>query len=289
MPLRVRVPGYAMAPRHLVDRMKLLAAFLLLLASFTSHAGDEVIHDASPLMRDTLAAASADAFERGEFVASDGTRIRYRLLVPQDARRGKRYPLVLQLHSSGGIGSDNEAQIERMPLSWAMPDVRRRYPAYVLVPQFEQRSANYDSPEHPQSAVASPALAAAIELVEHVASQRQVDRQRIYAAGFSMGGSATWLVAAARPDLFAAIVPVSGIAPADDAARSLLGMPAWVIHGNADPENPIDADRRLVAAIRALGGSKVRLREYDGLDHRMPADSYPGDWWRQWLFDQRRR
>ncbi|UNK48433.1 prolyl oligopeptidase family serine peptidase [Lysobacter sp. S4-A87] len=271
--------------------MKLLAALVLLLVTFTSHAGDgdEIILGVGPLSRDTLAAASTDAFERGEFVASDGTRIRYRLLVPLDGKRGKRYPLVLQLHSSGGIGSDNAAQIERMPLTWAMPDVRRRYPAYVLVPQFEQRSANYDSPTHPQSAVASPALAAALELVEHVASQRPVDRQRIYAAGFSMGGSATWLAAAARPDLFAAIVPVSGIAPADDTARALLDTPAWVLHGNADSENPIDADRRLIAAIRTLGGSKVRLREYDGLDHRLPADIYPGHGWREWLFSQRRR
>ncbi|HEY5851236.1 MAG TPA: prolyl oligopeptidase family serine peptidase [Lysobacter sp.] len=270
--------------------MKLLVALILSLASLTSHAGagDEVIGDVGPMARETLAAAKIEDFQRGEFVASDGTRLRYRLLLPLDGRRGQRYPLVLQLHSSGGIGNDNAAQIERLPLSWAMPDVRRRYPAYVLVPQFEQRSANYDSPTNPQSAVAAPELAAALELVEHFASHRPIDRQRIYAMGFSMGGSATWLAAAARPDLFAAIVPVSGIAPADDAAKALLATPAWVLHGNADTENPIDADRRLIAAIRVQGGNLVRLREYEGLDHRLPADAWPGEWLRDWLFSQRR-
>jgi predicted peptidase len=271
--------------------MKLLAALVLSLLPFTSHAGngDELIRNVGAIDRGTLAAANAADFEQGEFLASDGTRIRYRLLPPLDPRPGQRYPLVLQLHSSGGIGSDNAAQIERLPLSWAMPDVRRRYRAYVLVPQFEQRSANYDSPTHPQSAVASPSLSTALDLVEDFASRHPVDRQRIYAVGFSMGGSATWLAAAARPQLFAAIVPVSGIAPADESASALAGMPAWVIHGNADTENPIDADRRLVAAIRAKGGHKVRLREYEGLDHRLPADIYPGDWWRDWLFSRRRR
>ncbi|QSX74110.1 prolyl oligopeptidase family serine peptidase [Lysobacter arenosi] len=271
--------------------MKLLAALLLSLLPLTTQAGngDELIRDVGAIDRGAFAAANVADFEHGEFVAGDGTRMRYRLLAPLDPRPGQRYPLVLQLHSSGGIGSDNAAQIERLPLSWAMPDVRRRYRAYVLVPQFEQRSANYDSPTHPQSAVASPSLSTALDLVEDFASHHPVDRQRIYAVGFSMGGSATWLAAAARPKLFAAIVPVSGIAPADDSAAALLGMPAWVIHGNADTENPIDADRRFVAAIRAKGGDKVRLREYDGLDHRLPADIYPGDWWRDWLFSRRRR
>ncbi|HEY5804351.1 MAG TPA: PHB depolymerase family esterase [Lysobacter sp.] len=268
--------------------MKLLVGLVLSLASLAACA-DEVIRDVGPMARGAVAAANADDFAGGEFVGSDGTHLRYRLLPPLDAKRGQRYPLVLQLHSSGGIGNDNSAQLERLALSWAMPDVRRRYQAYVLVPQFEQRSANYDSPTHPQSAVASPALDVTLELVEHLAAKRPVDRQRIYAMGFSMGGSAAWLAAARRPALFAAIVPVAGIAPTDDAAKALLAMPAWVLHGNADTENPIDADRRLIAAIRAQGGNLVRLREYEGLEHQLPADAWPGDWWRDWLFSQRRR
>ncbi|MGO4221349.1 PHB depolymerase family esterase [Lysobacter sp. TAF61] len=271
--------------------MKLLAALVLCLVSLMARAadGDELIRGTGPMARGAVADANADDFARGEFVASNGAHLRYRLLPPLDAKPGQRYPLVLQLHSSGGIGNDNSAQLERVALGWAMPDVRRRYQAYVLVPQFEQRSANYDSPTHPQSAVASPALDMALELVEHMAAKRPVDRQRIYAVGFSMGGSAAWLAAARRPALFAAIVPMSGIAPGDEAATALLDTPAWVIHGNADIENPIDADRRLVAAIRAQGGNRVRLREYEGLEHQPPADIQPGNGWRDWLFSQRRR
>lgn len=251
--------------------------------------GDERVEGVGPLARGVFTSVDATQFEHHQFVARDGTRIQYRLLPPLSPEPGKRYPLVVQLHSSGGVGSDNEKQLERPALSWAMPATRERYRAWVLAPQFEQRSANYDSPDTPATAVASPAVPAMLELVEDVAAQRSVDRDRIYAVGFSMGGSTAWLSAAARPELFAAIVPIGAIAPADDAAPSLAKVAVWAMHGDADTENPIAADRRLVARIRSLGGEHVRLREYVGLDHQLPADFHPGTWWRDWLFAQRRR
>jgi len=273
------------------DFLAAVLALIALLATGASRAadGDEHIQDVGPLPRGVFDAVDRAQFQRREFIARDGTRIGYRLLAPLSQEAGKRYPLVVQLHSSSGVGSDNEKQLERPALSWAMPAIRERYRAYVLVPQFEQRSANYDVPDAPTYAVASPALPAMLELVEQVARQLAVDRHRIYAVGFSMGGSTAWLSAAARPDLFAAIVPIGAVAPADEAARLLTGVPAWAMHGDADTENPIAADRRLVASIRKAGGSQARLREYVGLDHQLPADFYPGQWWRDWLFAQRRR
>ena len=279
---------------QLVMRKSALALMVIALglpiAAGAAHAdaGDERVEGVGPLARGLFDAVDTVDFQRGEFTAHDGTRIRYRLLAPLAAEPGKRYPLVVQLHSSGGVGNDNEKQLERPALSWAMPSVRERYRAYVLVPQFEQRSANYDSPDVPTQAVPSPALPAMLELVEQFAMRHAVDRDRIYAVGFSMGGSTAWLSATARPDLFAAIVPIGAVAPGDEAAKALTRMPAWVMHGDADRENPIAADRRLVAQIRSRGGERVRLREYVGLEHRLPADFHPGHWWRDWLFAQRR-
>ena len=269
----------------------LMALALIVLANVgVAHAasGDERVEGVGPLARGVFDAVDTAQFERHDFVARDGTRIRYRLLPPLSPEPGKPYPLVVQLHSSGGVGADNEKQLERPALSWAMPEIRARYRAWVLAPQFDRRSANYDSPDAPAYAMASPAVPAMLELVEDIAKHDAVDRNRIYAVGFSMGGSTAWLSAAARPELFAAIVPIGAIAPADDAAPSLGKVPVWAMHGVADTENPIAADRRLVARIRSLGGDHVRLREYVGLEHRLPADFYPGLWWRDWLFAQRR-
>ena len=270
-------------------RVLLLASAALLLAGCASDASETLVRGTPPLDRSPAAALSADDFAAGTFTARDGTTLPYRLLSPTQIEPGRRYPLVVQFHGSGAIGTDNRAQIERdfAARAWAIPAIRARHPAFVLVPQVPVRSANYD-PATPRIAIATPALSAALELVDAVIEQQPVDRTRIYASGFSMGGSATWLSLLARPNLFAAAVPISGIAPDRARAGELKHMPMLVLHGDADTENPIDSDREMVAAIRAAGGRRVRLRSYVGLQHLPPGDLVPGDWWRDWLFAQHR-
>lgn len=270
----------------------LLPVVLVLVAALSGcvHqiSGHEVVRVAAPLARDVVASVDPALFGKGTFTASNGVVLPYRILTPSGMAPGVRYPLVLQLHSSGGIGTDNLLQLDRLAKTWAMPEVRARYGSYVLVPQFPVRSANYGPPSPDQYAQHSAALVAALELVEHFARENAVDRARIYATGFSMGGSAAWLAPVLKPDLFAAIVPISGIAPENASATLLQDLPIWVMHGNADDENPITADRRLSNEIRARGGKRILFREYEGLDHQLHADVYPGVWWRDWLFEQRR-
>jgi predicted peptidase len=179
-------------------------------------------------------------------------------------------------------------QVDRLAKTWAMPDLRERYQAYVLIPQFQTRSANYGPPSPDQHAEYSSTLSAALELAEEFISRHAVDKSRIYAVGFSMGGSAAWLAPTLRPSLFAAVVPVSGIAPADSFATVFKDLPTLVMHGNADAENPIVADRRFINEVIRIGGTHVLFREYEGLDHQLPAEIYPGYWWRDWLFEQSR-
>jgi predicted peptidase len=259
-----------------------------LLMACTTNAPVQIIRGIPPIDRSVAAAVSVDVFIAGRFTAHNGMVLPYRMLAPEHIEPGRRYPLVVQFHGSGGIGNDNRSQVEIAAKAWALPEIRLHHPAFVLVPQFPVRSADYDDPVTPRSAQASPALVAALDLVENIAASQPVDRQRIYATGFSMGGSAAWLAPMLRPGLFAAAVPVSGIAPDRSQAGLLKGLPLLVLHGDADTENPILADREMVQAIRALGGRRIHLRVYSGLTHQPPGDLIPGDWWRDWLFMQTR-
>jgi len=266
---------------------KLLLALCIVTAGCATPKHD-LIRDATPIAKDAVASIEPADFDASEFKASDGTVLRYRLLAPSHGISGKSYPLVLQLHGSGGIGTDNLKQLDRLAKSWAMPALRERYQAYVLIPQFPIRSANYGSPSPDQHAEHSPALIAALELVEEFTSHHAVDKSRIYAVGFSMGGSSAWLAPTLRPHLFAAVVPISGIAPADSFAAVFKNLPTLVIHGNADTDNPIVVDRRFIGEVMRIGGKNIQFREYEGLDHQLPAEIYPGYWWRDWLFGQSR-
>ena len=265
------------------------AAGLCLALAGCAAAPIERMSGMAPLDRGVVAEVALDAFAAATFTAPDGTVLRYRLLAPATLEPGRRYPLVVQFHGSGGIGSDNLGQLDATAKAWALPAIRARHPAFVLLPQFPARSADYDDPVRPRAAHATPQLQAALALVDAVAARHPVDRGRIYATGFSMGGSTAWLALQARPGLFAAAVPVSGIAPERAYASAFIGVPLLVLHGDADDENPIDSDRAMTAAIRAAGGRSIHLREYAGLGHRPPAELVPGTWWRDWLFAQHRK
>ena len=272
-----------------IHEYAVILAYTLVMGCASNAARQELIRGVQPLSKDVFTSISEDKFQREQFQASDATDVPYRLLAPSHLKAGITYPLVLQLHGSGGIGTDNVSQLDRLAKSWAMPEVRERYQAFVLIPQFRIRSANYGPAAPDQKSEPSKALNSAMELVRDFSSRHQVDQSRMYVVGFSMGGSAAWLSPMLEPSMFAAIVPISGIAPDDSLARSYRDLPILVIHGNADSENPITSDRRFYESIKGAGGKKIVLREYEGLDHQPPGDIYPGFWWRDWLFGQARR
>jgi predicted esterase len=105
-----------------------------------------------------------------------------------------------------------------------------------------------------------------------------------------MGASAATQAVLQKPAMFAAGVAFSGIAPEREAAARLSGTPLLIVHGNADTENPIEADRAMFAALRGLpgAGASVRFLEYQGMQHQVPADMLLSTAWRDWLFAQQR-
>jgi predicted peptidase len=241
-------------------------------------------------MASRLMASSVEAFSAERFTGTNGITIGYRLLPPPEVRPGERYPLVLSLHGSGEIGEDNAAQLRPFERSWALPEVRRRFPAYVLVPQFPGRSASYhdDPGDGLRASHADPPLGAAMELVDSMAGKLPIDERRVYVVGFSMGGSTTWNALLLRPGRFAAAVPIAGVPPDRALAPRLAAANLLLVHGLKDTENPPEPTRAMAAALEAAGARRVRLREYDGLGHQVPPEMMAGMEWREWLFAQHR-
>lgn len=230
-----------------------------------------------------VAAVDTDAFAALRSAAG----LPYRLLSPSAPAPAAGYPLVLVLHGSGAIGSDNRAQIGAFAKAWALPQARAEFPAYVVVPQAPARTADYmPGPDGILQAHAHPPLQAMLALVEELAARHPVDRRRIYVTGFSMGASGAWLALLERPGLFAAAVPVAGIAPPRSEAARLRDVPLLIVHGDADTENPPAADLAMAAALGA--GGKAELVVHAGLGHEIAPEILYGRWWRTWLFAQAR-
>ncbi|MFS2007444.1 dienelactone hydrolase family protein [Duganella sp. CT11-25] len=236
-----------------------------------------------------LQSLDREAWSAGIFEAGAGA-LPYRLLPPPDIQPGQRYPLVIVLHGSGAVGTDNRSQLGQLAVSWGAPAIRARFPAYVLAPQFPERSANYQPSEADGLLAARPGpnIPTLTALVAQLGKQHPIAADRIYITGFSMGASAATQSLLFQPGMFAAAVAFSGIPPERGAAARLSATPLLIVHGNADTENPIEPDRALVAALQRQPGARLRFLEYQGMEHQVPADMLLSAAWRDWLFAQRR-
>ncbi|MBP7705518.1 MAG: alpha/beta fold hydrolase [Caulobacter sp.] len=266
-----------------------LAATLLLAGCASAPADLYRPYVATPPPARELSAGWARAFSVETFAAPDGTALPYRLLRPATAPR-ERLPLVIVLHGSGSIGTDNVSQMGGFAAGWAEPAVAAKRRAIVAVPQVPTRSADYeaDTDGLPGSrpGLSQPALLA---LVAQLAKDPAVDPDRIYLVGFSMGGSAALNLLLADPERFAGAVAFAPVPPPRGRAGELADIPLMLVHGDADTENPFAADAAFAAALRKAGGRPAFV-VYRGMDHRVPADLLLAtDDWRAWLFGQTRR
>lgn len=230
---------------------------------------------------------AVEAWAAGVFNGAQGS-LPYRLLPPSVVEPGLRYPLVVFLHGSGAIGTDNLSQLGMLPRAWQTPTIRARYPAYILAPQFPERSANYrrSATDHLPAAQPGPNIPTLTALVAQLRQQYPIDAGRIYITGFSMGASAATQALLQSPGMFAAAVAYSGVPPERSAAPALAATPLLIVHGNADTENPIGADRAMVAALQRQPGVRLRFLEYQGMPHQVPDQMLLDTEWRDWLFRQ---
>ena len=90
-----------------------------------------------------------------------------------------------------------------------------------------------------------------------------VDSRRVLLCGTSMGGDGVWTLAAARPELFAACVPVCAAANLAAVAH-LDHKPTWIFHGVDDGVVPIEGADAMAEALRSRGDpARVRYSRID--------------------------
>jgi len=216
----------------------------------------------------------------------------YRLFRPNAAGR---LPLVVYLHGGGGLGTDNEKQMGLGNIFgtrvWALPENQKEFPCYVVVPQTDRGWVRYGPPAAPDSE--SPVIPGlgdgarvAFELIDALAREFPIDKQRIYVTGQSLGGAGAWHMIAQRPRLFAAAVICCGGAALDSAAAA-VSTPLWNFHGDADDTVPVKISRDRIAALRKAGGHPLST-EYAGVGHNVWQWAYTEPSLVRWVFSKHR-
>ncbi|MDR0521775.1 MAG: prolyl oligopeptidase family serine peptidase [Planctomycetaceae bacterium] len=116
--------------------------------------------------------------------------------------------------------------------------------------------------------LADTPLGYALAMVDDAVKRYPVDAERISVSGLSSGGEATWQAAEARPELFAAAVPiVSWRTWSEEAVKAnpaLKEIPVWSIYSSDDRD--IDEARKNFETVANLG-CNVKKTEFGVCGH----------------------
>lgn len=200
-------------------------------------------------------------------------RLDYLLYLPGDyADADEPWPLTLFLHGAGERGDDLDLVAKHGPPRLIREG--REFPFIVA------------SPQCPADLWWPAELEALSALLDELVMDLNVDRDRVYLTGLSMGGFGTWALAFRQPGRFAALVPICG--GGDPLrARRIADVPVWTFHGARDPVVPVEKSQEMIEALKAAG-AEPRFTVYPDAEHDSWTATYANAELYDWLLAQRR-
>ncbi|HYF70026.1 MAG TPA: T9SS type A sorting domain-containing protein [Ohtaekwangia sp.] len=186
---------------------------------------------------------------------------------PSYSNAGAGHPVLIFLHGGSGIGDDLNILTQQITgsqnnghlapsrliynLEQNVADAKKwdaSLPFVVISPQLKRDLSvpNYNDQQWPAELVD--------DLIDYVIDQYNIDEQRIYLAGISLGGLGVWNYASEYPHRPAAIVPMSSVTYPETACP-VKNVPTWAFHG----ENDFQVDREftidMVEQVNACTGN----------------------------------
>jgi autotransporter-associated beta strand protein len=223
-------------------------------------------------------AADVSDFLAGTLTESGtGLQLPYRLYVPSGYDAAKEYPLVLFLHGSGESGTDNTSQVNSNINNLLSHVKTTQYSSFLLAPQTDSGWAWYDDSP-------SDAIRMTLSVISLLETQYNIDADRLYITGLSMGGFGTWETIWQNPGLFAAAVPICGGGQTSKAPL-MVDEPIWNFHNSGDTTVSVTYSREMIAAVQAAGGRPL-YTEYQTSGHNAWSAAYNESAMYNWMFSQ---
>lgn len=262
----------------------------------------------------TLTKISPDTlggYAQYQFTDSAGQSIYLLLYVPPSIQPNQKIPLVLVLEGDveeiqpGMTPSQGLAQLvgHSYVTPWApdpanpIPTIQSRWPSIVAIPELQAPARFVDVPGDTGVYQLAPDPTIGLQMSKELVDSLQqiytnVDPDRLYVTGISMGAYGTWDAVERWPDYFAAALPVSGGGD-PEFAYELKNLPLWVFEGTGDLPSLVAASATMVQAVEAAGG-QPRYTQVPSTGHDIWASVYnvsepdPSSNVFAWLFSQHR-
>src|SRR5690606_26647692 len=194
--------------------------------------------------------------------AANGQTVGFYEFTPSDyTKTGAKHPLLIFLHGISERGDGSPTQLA--------------YITKVGIPKYIKNGAtmrfNVDGKWH-SFVVLMPQLSPNYgawqtfhtdEMINYAIKNLNVDPDRIYLTGLSLGGGGVWSYASsslANASKLAAIVPVCGTCAMSNAGNIVNGNVAvWAFHGDADTKVSASCSKNAINSIQALKPKKDAL------------------------------
>ena len=154
----------------------------------------------------TVLDENADKFEQFSFTDENtGITLEYSLYIPDGYDGTEEYPLVMFIPDSTGAGLSSADIVNNYygAAIWASDEDQEKHASFVLVPAYTGTVTD-------DNWNASEQLDATVNLIKYLAEEYNIDEDRLYTTGQSMGCMSSLYLNSKYPELFAASLYVSG-------------------------------------------------------------------------------
>lgn len=199
--------------------------------------------------------------------------LRYGLFKPDNYDSKKSYPVIVYLHGSTDTVSRD--------LSWYQESIQKENPCFVITPKTTEGNQGWGNTWVSKH---TPAAEKTLSLLDSLIKKYNIDQNRLYLYGISMGSFGTFSLLAKEPSKFAGAYAVCG--GSNPAAASGIKTPLWIFHGAEDDVVPVRLSRNMYDEMIKHGNQRVRYTEYPTVKHNSWENVSQEKTLATWLFLQ---
>ncbi len=186
----------------------------------------------------------------------------YTVFVPERYDPTRAWPLVVGLHGGGADGADGKGVVGsgKEFMGFIQGQCAKR--GFIAVCP-TARAAPWRAAENDDWF---------LTVIREVQMLYNVDLNRVYLIGHSMGGFGTWHFGPMHCEQFAVIAPASGGGNNGHKKLATCRTAVYVYHSDDDPRCSVDDSRDAARALKKTAGSDFIYTELPGRQHDFPAE-----------------
>lgn len=196
--------------------------------------------------------------------------LNYLLYTPKELK--ERKPLIIFLHGSGEKGNNIEKLKVHGPFKYLK---NKEIDAFVLAPQCPEN-------EYWNSEVL-------YQLILRIQKENNIDPNRVYLTGLSMGAWGAWNLAFEHPEMFAALVPIAGFVDRIPMIENckIDKIPIKIFHGLLDDVVDVNYSIAIYKKLQKCNPN-IELTIFDNANHDSWTRVYDDPDIYEWMLKQKK-